>query len=45
MKVSCPARSGILAAVSGYLSQAGCNINDSSQFTDLETGRLFMRLC
>jgi formyltetrahydrofolate deformylase len=44
MKVSCPARSGIVAAVSGYLAQSGCNINDSSQFTDQETGRFFMRL-
>lgn len=44
MKVSCPARSGIVAAVSGYLASSGCNINDSSQFTDQETGRFFMRL-
>ena len=44
MKVSCPARSGIVAAVSGYLARSGCNINDSSQFTDQETGRFFMRL-
>lgn len=44
MKVSCPARSGIVAAVSGYLARSGCNINDSSQFTDQETARFFMRL-
>ncbi|WP_174021722.1 formyltetrahydrofolate deformylase [Agrobacterium fabrum] len=44
MKVSCPARSGIVAAVSGYLARFGCNINDSSQFTDQETARFFMRL-
>ena len=44
MTVSCPARSGIVAAVSGYLARSGCNINDSSQFTDQETGRFFMRL-
>ena len=44
MKVSCPARSGIVAAVSGYLARSGCNISDSSQFTDQETGRFFMRL-
>ena len=43
MKVSCPTRAGIVAAVSGYLSQAGCNIKDSSQFTDEESGRFFMR--
>jgi len=44
MKVSCPARIGIVAAVSGYLARAGCNITDSSQFIDHETGRFFMRL-
>ena len=45
MKISCPARSGIVAAVSAYLAGAGCNITDSSQFTDQENGRFFMRLC
>lgn len=44
MTVSCPARRGIVAAVSGYLARSGCNINDSSQFTDQETDRFFMRL-
>lgn len=44
MKVSCPSRAGIVAAVSGYLAQAGCNINDSSQFIDEDSGRFFMRL-
>ncbi len=44
LKVSCPSRSGIVAAVSGYLAEAGCDIRDSSQFTDEETGQFFMRL-
>ena len=44
MKVSCPSRAGIVAAVSGYLAQAGCNISDSSQFIDEDNGRFFMRL-
>nr|WP_199258603.1 formyltetrahydrofolate deformylase [Paracoccus binzhouensis] len=44
MMVSCSARAGIVAAVSGYLAQAGCNINDSSQFTDRDNGRFFMRI-
>ncbi|MBE3640481.1 formyltetrahydrofolate deformylase [Mangrovicoccus algicola] len=44
MTVSCPATTGIVAAVSGYLAEAGCNILDSAQFTDLEAGRFFMRL-
>ena len=44
MKVSCPTRAGIVAAVSSYLAQAGCNINDSSQFADQDNGRFFMRI-
>ncbi|WP_374818816.1 formyltetrahydrofolate deformylase [Brucella grignonensis] len=44
MKVSCPPCAGIVAAVSGYLAQSGCNINDSSQFIDEDKGRFFMRL-
>jgi formyltetrahydrofolate deformylase len=44
MTIACPARSGIVAAVSCYLAQAGCNIFDASQFTDQERGRFFMRL-
>ena len=43
MKVSCPSRAGIVAAVSGYLARVGCNIKDSSQFTDQDNGRFFMR--
>ncbi|WP_138473185.1 formyltetrahydrofolate deformylase [Poseidonocella sp. HB161398] len=44
MTVSCPATTGIVAAVSGFLADQGCNILDSSQFTDLDAGRFFMRL-
>ncbi|WP_172329044.1 formyltetrahydrofolate deformylase [Mangrovicoccus sp. HB161399] len=44
MTVSCPSTTGIVAAVSGYLADHGCNILDSSQFTDLDAGRFFMRL-
>ncbi len=44
MTVSCPSTTGIVAAVSGYLAEQGCNILDSSQFTDLDAGRFFMRL-
>ena len=33
-----------MAAISGFLSDNGCNIIDSSQFDDLETGQFFMRV-
>ena len=44
LTVSCQSTRGIVAAVSGYLAAAGCNIVDSSQFDDLDTGKFFMRV-
>ncbi len=44
LKVACPTRRGIVAAISTFLADHGCNITDSSQFDDLETGRFFMRV-
>jgi len=44
LTVTCPSTRGIVAAISGYLAEKGCNIVDSSQFDDLETGRFFMRV-
>ena len=44
LTVLCPSRRGIVAAISGYLAEQGCNIIDSSQFDDLDTGRFFMRV-
>ncbi|WP_431324924.1 formyltetrahydrofolate deformylase [Rhizobium sp. YTU87027] len=44
LTVSCKSARGIVAAISGYLAERGCNIVDSSQFDDLETGRFFMRV-
>jgi formyltetrahydrofolate deformylase len=44
LTVSCTSRRGIVAAISGYLAQMGCNIVDSSQFDDLDTGKFFMRV-
>ncbi|GBQ92697.1 formyltetrahydrofolate deformylase [Asaia krungthepensis] len=41
--VTCQARRGIVAAISGYLAEKGCNISDSAQFDDKETDRFFMR--
>jgi formyltetrahydrofolate deformylase len=44
LTVSCPVRSGIISAVSTFLADHGCNIHDSSQFTDFQNDRFFMRL-
>ncbi|CUH82146.1 formyltetrahydrofolate deformylase [Tropicibacter naphthalenivorans] len=44
LTVACPTARGIVAAVAGFLSEKGCNITDSSQFDDLETGNFFMRV-
>ena len=44
LTVSCRSTRGIVAAISGYLADKGCNIIDSSQFDDLDTGKFFMRV-
>ncbi len=44
LKLSCPNRPGIVAAVSTYLFEAGCNILDAQQFDDTESDRFFMRV-
>ncbi|WP_425053037.1 formyltetrahydrofolate deformylase [Psychromarinibacter sp. S121] len=44
LTVTCPTTRGIVAAISAYLSEKGCNITDSSQFDDFETGNFFMRV-
>jgi formyltetrahydrofolate deformylase len=44
LTVSCKSTRGIVAAISGYLAAQGCNIVDSSQFDDLQTGLFFMRV-
>ena len=44
LTVTCKSARGIVAAISGYLAGKGCNIVDSSQFDDLETGKFFMRV-
>ena len=43
LTVTCPSRRGIVAAISGFLAEQGCNITDSAQFDDLETGQFFTR--
>jgi formyltetrahydrofolate deformylase len=44
LTVSCKSTRGIVAAISNYLANQGCNIVDSSQFDDLDTGKFFMRV-
>lgn len=42
--IACPDRMGIVAAVSRFLVDQGCNIVDSSQFGDRSNGRFFLRI-
>ena len=44
LTVTCTSTRGIVSAISSYLAAQGCNITDSSQFDDTETGRFFMRI-
>jgi formyltetrahydrofolate deformylase len=44
LTLSCPDRTGIVHAVSSYLFMTGCNIEDSQQFGDRDTGLFFMRV-
>lgn len=44
LRVTCVSTRGIVAAISGLLAQHDCNITDSAQFDDIETGRFFMRM-
>ena len=44
LTVHCTSKRGIVAAVSGFLAEQGCNITDASQFDDAETGSFFARI-
>ena len=44
LTLSCPDRPGIVASVSAFLFSNGQNILDAQQFSDVETGRFFMRV-
>lgn len=44
LTLSCPDTIGIVHAVSGFLTERGCNIVDSAQFWDRGTGLFFMRV-
>ena len=43
LKTTCPAGSGIVAAVASFLSEKGCYISEQSQFDDQGSGNFFMR--
>ena len=44
LTLSCADRPGIVAAVSTYLFERGCNILDAQQYNDVATGLFFMRV-
>jgi len=44
LTLSCLDRPGIVAAISGFLAEAGGNITEAQQYDDWETGRFFMRV-
>jgi len=44
LTVACKSTRAIVAAISTYLADKGCNIIDSSQFDDLSTGMFFTRV-
>jgi len=44
LTVQCASRRGIVAAISTFLAENGCNIADSAQFDDDLTGQFFSRI-
>jgi len=44
LTVKCKSTRGIVATIAAFLSDHGCNISDSAQFDDFETGNFFMRI-
>ncbi len=44
LRLSCPDRPGIVAAVSSLLARARCNIDQSQQYGDPESGTFFLRI-
>lgn len=44
LRVKCRSTRGIVAAISTFLADQTCNIADSAQFDDADTGNFFMRV-
>ena len=43
LRITCPGRTGLVAAITGFLADEACFITELSQFDDLQTGRFFCR--
>lgn len=43
LRIACPARAGLVAAVTTHLANEGCYLNELTQYDDQETRRFFMR--
>jgi formyltetrahydrofolate deformylase len=43
LTISCPDRIGVVADVAGFMVAHDCNITESGQFSDPDTGRFFLR--
>lgn len=41
LKVSCPGKTGVIAAIGGFLADRGCFIKEMHQFDDLDSGQFF----
>ena len=44
LTVCCVSKRGIVAAITDFPAERGCNITDASQLDDVETGRVFARI-
>ncbi len=44
LTLSCPDKRGLVHAVSGFLLERGCNIEEAAQYNDHDTGLFFMRV-
>ena len=44
LTLTCPDRTGVVAAVSAFLQNRSCNISESAQFGDPFNGRFFLRI-
>ena len=45
LKISCPARSGIVASITTFLAERGGYISEMSQYDDVESNTFFTRCC
>ena len=43
LRITCPGRTGLVAAITGFLADQHCFITELSQFDDIQTGRFFCR--